>query len=374
MKITSYEVLGKLPDLFTFEDGSKVTSVADWKSRRKELLKTAVELQYGDILPSPEVMEVTPLTYPNTPGRINIWKITAGTNRHQVSFSIYAHRPKGEGPWPVVIDGDLCYRCMQDPSIVNKFLEKGIMLVTFNRTEIMPDIRNPRRTGNLYETYADKTFGAIAAWAWGFSRALDALIQLGLADLSCVAFTGLSRGGKAALLAGALDERATIVNPEAACACGTSCFRIHMKALTENGKELRSETLKDIINNFPDWFNPAMKAYEDDEASLPFDSHSLKALIAPRVFLDCQAKSDIWAGPVNTYQTNIAAREAWKLYGKPENVLWYWRSGEHDQLPEDFDMLIQVIQNQRFGTPLCEKFMQLPFEAPTPIYDWECPK
>jgi len=374
MKITSYEVLGKLPDLFTFEDGSKVTSVADWELRRKELLKTAVELQYGDILPPPEVMKITPLTCPNVPGRMNIWRITAGTSNHQVSFSIYAHRPKGEGPWPIVIDGDMCYSCMQDTSIVNQFLEKGIMLVAFNRTEIVPDMRNPERVGNLYETYADKNFGAITAWAWGFSRTLDALVQLGLVDLSCVAFTGLSRGGKAALLAGVLDDRATIVNPEATCAGGSSCYRIHMKALTEDGKEARSETLKDIINAFPDWFNPAMKAYEDDEASLPFDAHSLKALIAPRVFFDCQAKSDIWAGPVNTYQTSIAAREAWKLYGKPENVLWYWRSGGHDQLPEDFDMLIQVIQNQRFGTPLCDKFMQIPFDAPDPIYDWECPK
>ena len=47
MKITSYEVLGKLPDLFTFEDGRKVTSIADWEERRKEIYKTAVELQYG---------------------------------------------------------------------------------------------------------------------------------------------------------------------------------------------------------------------------------------------------------------------------------------------------------------------------------------
>ena len=147
-----------------------------------------------------------------------------------------------------------------------------------------------------------------------------------------------------------------------------------MKAITEDGEEGRSEELEDILRNFPDWFTPEMQSYAGRVSELPFDEHELKALVAPRILFDSEAKSDIWAGPVNTYQTSIAAREAWKLYGKPENVLWYWRSGEHDQLPEDFDMLIQVIQNQRFGTPLCEKFMQLPFEAPAPIYDWECPK
>ncbi len=368
MEITSYEVLGKLPDLFTFADGRKVTSVADWEERRREIYKDAVELQYGTIPPKPTLFSVIPLTVPGRAGTINIWRITTGTQEKPISFTMYCHRPAGSGPWPCVIDGDLCYGCMQDQSIVKQFTDKGIMLVTFNRCEIVPDMRNPSRIGNLYDTYSDLQFGAIAAWAWGYSRVLDALVELGLVDLSCVAFTGLSRGGKTAMLAGVLDERATIVNPEATCAGASSCYRIHMKALTEDGMEQRSETLKDIINAFPDWFGPGMKAYEDDEASLPFDAHSLKALIAPRIFFDCQAKSDIWAGPVNTYQTNIAAREVWKLYGKPENVLWYWRSGTHAQLPEDFDMLIQVIEHERHGTPLCDKFMQLPFTPPDPIY------
>ena len=42
------------------------------------------------------------------------------------------------------------------------------------------------------------TFGALMAWAWGYLRVMDALEQLGLVDKSCVAYTGLSRGGKSA--------------------------------------------------------------------------------------------------------------------------------------------------------------------------------
>ena len=374
MKITSYEVLGKLPDLFAFEDGRRVASLADWEERRREIYKTAVELQYGEIPPAPELFRIDPLCVPDRPGRMNIWRITAGTREKPVSFTIYAHRPEGKGPWPAVIDGDLVYGCMQDPAVARQFTERGIMLVAFNRCEIVPDMRNPSRTGNLYETYSDRRFGALAAWAWGYSRTLDALLELGIADPSCVAFTGLSRGGKAAMLAGVLDERAAIVNPEATCAGASSCYRIHMSALTEDGQEQRSETLKDIINAFPDWFGPGMKAYEDDEAALPFDAHSLKALIAPRVFLDGQAESDIWAGPVNTYQTSVAAREAWKLYGKPENVLWYWRSGGHAHLPEDFEMLIRVIERERSGRPLPDKIGKVPFGIPEPIYDWKCPE
>ena len=191
---------------------------------------------------------------------------------------------------------------------------------------------------------------------------------------SSVTFTGLSRGGKAALLAGALDERATIVCPEATCAGSGSCYRIHMEAETSDGRIARSETLKDIVNAFPDWFGPDLKRYEDDEAALPFDSHMLKAMVAPRVLFDCEAEDDIWAGPVNAWMTDLAAREVWKLYGKEENVLWYWRAGGHAHLPEDFDMLIQVIERERHGTPLRSgKFMKTPFAEPEPIFDWRCP-
>ena len=72
MEITSYEVLGKLPDLFTFEDGRKVTSIADWRERRKEIYKHAVELQYGQIPPEPEILELDPLCVTGAAGRMQM--------------------------------------------------------------------------------------------------------------------------------------------------------------------------------------------------------------------------------------------------------------------------------------------------------------
>ena len=374
MKITKYETLGKLPDPFLFADGSRVRSAADWERRRQELYAPVIELQYGGMPPEPEFLEVDPLTVPDQAGRMNIWRIRTGTRAHPVAWTIYAHRPEGKGPWPVVIDGDLCYECMQDPAIADKFRKKGLMLVAFNRDEIVPDVRNPKRTENLYGTYPEGKFGALAAWAWGYIRTLDALVQLGIADLSSVTYTGLSRGGKTALLAGAVDERATVVCPEATCAGSGSCYRIHMEAETSYGTVARSETLKDIVNAFPDWFGTELKVYQDDEAALPFDSHMLKAMVAPRVLFDCEAEDDIWAGPVNAWMTDIAAREVWKLYGKEENILWYWRAGGHAHTPEDFDMLIEVIERERNGTPLrSEKFMKTPFKEPPLLFDWRCP-
>ena len=92
------------------------------------------------------------------------------------------------------------------------------------------------------------------AWAWGYSRCVDALEVIGCFDLDFIAFTGHLRGGKTAMLAGALDERASIVNPNETCAGGCGCYRLHLSALTEDGKEERSETLQDPSEHFVFWF------------------------------------------------------------------------------------------------------------------------
>ena len=65
-------------------------------------------------------------------------------------------------------------------------------------------------------------------------------------DMSCIAVTGHSRGGKTALLAGALDERIAIVNPVQTCAGGGACYRVHMAGIPEGGVEGPGETLADI--------------------------------------------------------------------------------------------------------------------------------
>lgn len=375
INVTEYTPLGMLPDLFTFCDGRKVKSLADWEERRLELYKPAIELQYGQIPPGPEFLEIMPLMVRYEKRKMSIYKIKTGTREKPITFTIYCHKPNGNGPFPTVIDGDLCFRCMQNPETFDCFVERGIMLVTFNRCELVPDIdiRNADRSGTLYDTYDTLSFGALAAWAWGYSRVLDALEQLGLADMSCVAFTGLSRGGKTALLAGALDSRATIVCPAGSGCGGSACYRIHMKAIEEDGVERTSQTLAHILQYFPYWFSPALQEYSEREAELPFDQHFLKALIAPRVCFDSQAMSDTLTGPLNTLMTTLAAREVWKLYGKEENVLWYWRPGKHAQTLGDFEMLAEVILHEKNGTPLSDAFMNVPFDMPEPIYNFYNP-
>lgn len=361
IKIKEYEVLSKLPDLFTMDDGSKVRTAADWQKRRAEIYKTAVELQYGAVPPAPDSVKVETV-YATGRSRTQ-YRVISEVGGKQVVFTLYLFSPDVPDP-PVVVDGDFCFGYAFDEGFVNAFTDNGIALALFNRCELAHDVSSERdRSGQLYDACPGSEFGAIAAWAWGFSRVVDALTQIGGFNLDLISFTGHSRGGKTAMLAGVLDERAAIVCPnETNCgACG--CYRTHTTALNEDGNEGRSERLADMVKNFPEWLGPRMKDYAEDEGSLPFDCHFLKALVAPRTLIVAEAGSDLWTNPVGSWQTSLAAKEVWKFLGCEENMLWYFRRGYHYHKVADVNMLVSVIKSKRDGTPLdTSDFFKLPFD------------
>ena len=54
LKVTEYELIGKLPDPFVFDSGERMTSPGQWEKRREEIYKYAIDLQYGTLPPAPE--------------------------------------------------------------------------------------------------------------------------------------------------------------------------------------------------------------------------------------------------------------------------------------------------------------------------------
>ena len=395
IKITDYQLAGPLPNPFVFDDGTPVKTPADWTKRRQELYKSAVELQYGTIPPKPEFLEVELLSLCNH----DSYRIHTGTREKPFTMSLHLFLPKGVANPPVVVDGDFCFRYCFDEKFINTFLDNGIALAMFNRTELAPDVSDydfsgmnretPRYQlgreildqlethncgGVLKQAYPDYTFGAVGAWAWGYSRVVDALDLLGAVDMSKIVFTGHSRGGKTALLAGVLDERAAIVNPNEACAGGSGNYRLSIRAIPETGKERPSEPLCHIFKMFPAWMGKDLKEYIGKEEQLPFDSHFLKAMVAPRVLLVGEAASDIWANPVGSWQTTMAAKEVYKFLGCEENLIWYFRNGIHYHTIGDLQQLVNVIKHTTEGEPLNDKYFKLPFKPMELPYSWRCPE
>jgi len=116
-----------------------------------------------------------------------------------------------------------------------------------------------------------------------------------------------------------------------------------------------------------------MPAYTTCEEQLPFDQHFLKALVAPRILLETEAASDIWANPIGSHQTALATKEAWRLLGAEDNLLLYYRKGYHCHAVEDMQLLVHTLNQLVAGAAFAPGSFRLPFRAEKPAFDWACP-
>ena len=180
-------------------------------------------------------------------------------------------------------------------------LERGYAVATFCCEDVVPDADG---YPGIRAVWPDCTWGALAGWGWGLSRALDYLETDAGVDASRVAVFGHSRMGKAALWAGARDTRFAMVISNASGCGGAALSRRHF-----------GETVRRINVSFPYWFCENFHKYGDNESMLPFDQHELLALIAPRPLYVESGSEDLWADPKGEFLSLAGAAPVYGLYG-----------------------------------------------------------
>jgi len=146
--------------------------------------------------------------------------------------------------------------------------------------------------------------GAIAAWAWAYSRVVDVLDRDSRFDPERTAVWGHSRNGKSALLAGVYDQRIDLVIAHQAGTGGTSLTR------SDAG-----ESVAQITESYPHWFNQNYAGYAGNEQTIPIDQHQLIALLAPRPLLIGGAWRDQWSDPQGSFRAALGANPVYALYG-----------------------------------------------------------
>jgi lysophospholipase L1-like esterase len=159
-------------------------------------------------------------------------------------------------------------------------------------------------------------WGALRAWAWGASRALDYLETDKSVDAKQVVIEGLSRYGKAALVAMAYDERFAIGFIGSSGAGGA---KLHRRAFGELVENLASSgEYHWMAGNFLKYAGPL------NAGDLPVDAHELIALCAPRpVFISYGAASGPgaegqWVDQRGSFMAAMAAGPVYRLLGKTD--------------------------------------------------------
>ncbi|KAF6844350.1 hypothetical protein CMUS01_01225 [Colletotrichum musicola] len=307
----------KLPDPFTFADGSKVVTKADWACRATEIQNGLEQYELGDFPPPPDRVEAS-LSGTN----LNIRVTVGGTS---ISMSAAIRKPSGAGPFPAIIG-------VGGASIP---IPANVAQITFANDQFAAQNGQGSRGQGLFYTLFGRgqSAGALTAWAWGVGRIIDGLEQLGAAqtgiDTKRLGVTGCSRNGKGAFVVGALEKRIALTIPQESGSGGAACWRI---SDSEKAKGKNIQTSGQIVGENV-WFSPNFNTWATRSSQIPVDHHELAGLVAPRGLY--VAENDIdWLGPVSTTGCMKAGRLIYQALGVPENMGFSLVGGHnHCQFP-----------------------------------------
>ena len=185
---------------------------------------------------------------------------------------------------------------------------------------------------NFDRLYPDlKDNGAYSEWAWGLSRLLDGLQQLGpevtKIDMQHIGVTGCSYAGKMALYCGAFDERIALTIAQEPGGGGAAAWRASHES---------TENVEDLDKTDYHWFKESQREnfHGDSVYRLPYDQHELCAMVCPRALLLLGNPDYKWLSDEAMLVSAKAARPVWEKFGIADRMGWSIVDGHgHCQLP-----------------------------------------
>ena len=320
-----------LPDPFEWSDGSgRVNSFSDWSQRRGEIAK---EIQHYEIGTKPTVNPEDVKAEMDG----NTLKVAVTVNGQTLNLSATITYPSvGEAPYALMIGTS----GISLPSQL--FKNRPIAMMTFSESQVnnYSQFGSPAGRGNYAfdKLYPDlKDNGAYSEWAWGLSRLIDGLQQLGSEvtkiDTERIGVTGCSYAGKMALFCGAFDERVALTIAQEPGGGGAAAWRYSRW----HNAQPDAETVEGLDNTDYNWFMESLKAnYSGKDVSyLPHDHHELAAMVCPRALLMLGNPDFVWLADPSGYVSMNGAVKVWEQFGIEDRVGYSIVPGHgHCQLPE----------------------------------------
>lgn len=327
-KATPYK---SLPDPLMFNDGTIVKTTGQWERRKLEIFEDFDREIYGRV---PEKIPAVcwgivneedtveggyPVTRKKLVGHADNSEYPAITVDIQMTLTT---PKKVTIPVPVIIEFgwnfpvNLGAQQPDGPTWQQQVLEKGWGYAILDPTSIQADNGAGLRQGiiglvNKGQPRKPDDWGALRAWAWGASRALDYFETDPDIDETRVAIEGLSRYGKAAIVALAYEPRISIGFIGSSGAGGAKILR---RVFGEQVENLAS-------SEEYHWFAPNFIKYAGPLTALdlPVDAHELIALCAPRPVFISVGSPEVegqWIDAKGMFLAGVHAGPVYELLGK----------------------------------------------------------
>jgi hypothetical protein len=397
----------ELPGVLTMDDGTPVTTPAQWARRRREMLRTLEYYAVGQAPPAPGNVrgrEEQSLLLADGRIRYRLIHLSFGPGA-KLGFDIGIYTPVQGGPFPAVImpagtppgavplprlpNGPTQGKGVNvllvvgggagaapapprggfgsppDPARVaaeNPALARGFAYVVFNYNDCGEDTTLRQADGSwafrhtrFFPAYPGFDWGLLRSWAWGVSRIVDYLETDPAIDRTRLIVTGASRTGKSAMVAAAFDERIALGAPAVTGGGGVGAYRL--------AGPRRSETLDLMLTKYPNWFSPQLHPFRGQRERLPFDQHWFLAACAPRAFLALEGETDVISLPEAVRQSLLGARPAFALHGVPERLGAHYAPHGHTFNADDWSALLDFADRHMLGKNVTRSFDRFPTEA-----------
>ena len=248
--------------------------------------------------------------------------------------SVIRYPKVGEAPYALMIGTDMIAIPRQ------LFEDRPIATTTFTSAQVN-DYKQFGKHHDRGEHHFDRLYpqlkdnGAYSEWAWGMSRIIDGLQQLGpevtKIDTKRIGVTGCSYAGKMALYCGAFDERIALTIAQEPGGGGAAAWR------KSHESTLAGKNLEDIDKTDYHWFLESQKEnfHGDSVYRLPYDQHELCAMVCPRALLLLGNPDFEWLADGSMLPSAQAALKVWERFGIADRMGWsiVGKHG-HCQLPQ----------------------------------------
>ena len=323
--VSELPTIKELPDPLAWHNGSgKVTKFKDWERRRNEI---SAMIQHYGIGRKPSVED----------GQVSA-RMRGDTLIVYVTRNSKTIRLTSEIRYPEVRKPP--YALMIGTSMIalpkTLFEGKPIATMVFHEKQVNDygqwgphHERGEHPFDRLYPELSAN--GAYSEWAWGMSRLLDGLQQLGpeitKIDMKHIGVTGCSYAGKMALFCGAFDERIALTIAQEPGGGGAAAWRVSHTL----------DEVEDLDKTDYHWFMESQRENfgGDNVYKLPYDHHELVTMICPRAVLLLGNPDFKWLADPAMLASAKEAKKVWEKFGIADRMGWSIVNGHgHCQLPE----------------------------------------